>query len=97
VTERSDAPRASASPAELLAVARGDEPADLVLRGGRLVNVLSGEIQQTAIAIHGGLIAGLGGYEEGRETVDLDDAYLAPSYIEGHMHERATCTWRPRS
>jgi adenine deaminase len=38
----------------------------------------------------GGLIAGLGGYEEGRETVDLDDAYLAPSYIEGHMHVEST-------
>ena len=90
MTERSDASRASASPAELLAVARGDEPADLVLRGGRLVNVLSGEVQETAVAIHGGLIAGLGGYEEGRETVDLDDAFLAPSYIEGHMHVETT-------
>ena len=90
MTNFSEAPGASTSPAELLAVARGDEPADLVLRGGRLVNVLSGEIQETAVAIHGGLIAGLGGYEEGRETVDLDDAYLAPSYIEGHMHVETT-------
>jgi adenine deaminase len=90
VTNFSEAPGASKSPAELLAVARGDEPADLVLRGGRLVNVLSGEIQETAVAIHGGLIAGLGGYEEGRETVDLDHAYLAPSYIEGHMHVETT-------
>src|SRR5918995_3750524 len=90
VTNFSEAPGASRPPAELLAVARGDEPADLVLRGGRLVNVFSGEIQQTAVAIHGGLIAGLGGYEEGRETVDLDDAYLAPSYIEGHMHVETT-------
>ena len=90
MTNFSEAPGASTSPAELLAVARGDEPADLVLRGGRLVNVLSGEIQETAVAIHGGLIAGLGGYEEGRETVDLDHAYLAPSYIEGHMHVETT-------
>ena len=70
MTNFSEAPGASTSPAELLAVARGDEPADLVL--------------------HGGLIAGLGGYEEGRETVDLDHAYLAPSYIEGHMHVETT-------
>ena len=90
MTNFSEAPGASTSLAELLAVARGDEPADLVLRGGRLVNVLSGEIQETAVAIHGGLIAGLGGYEEGRETVDLDHAYLAPSYIEGHMHVETT-------
>src|SRR5215218_4696736 len=90
VTGRPGAPHSPASLAELLAAARGDAPADLVLRGGRLVNVLSGEIQQTAVAIHGGLIAGLGGYEEGRETVDLDDAYLAPSCIEGHMHVETT-------
>ncbi len=53
MTNFSEAPGASTSPAELLAVARGDEPADLVLRGGRLVNVLSGEIQETTVAIHG--------------------------------------------
>jgi len=74
----------------LLAAARGDAPADLVLRGGRLANVLSGEIQETAVAIHGGLIAGLGDYDEGRETVDLDGAYLAPSYVEGHIHVETT-------
>ena len=44
---------------ELLAVARGDRPADLLLSGGRLVNVLSGEIVRTDIAVHGSRIAGL--------------------------------------
>ncbi len=42
-----------------LAVARGDEPADLVLRNARLINVLSGEIHSADIAIAGESIAGV--------------------------------------
>src|SRR5207302_6856071 len=44
----------------ILAMARGDEPAELVLRRGRLVNVFSGEIETTDVAIGGGVIVGLG-------------------------------------
>ena len=46
--------------AQLLRVARGEEPADLVLRGGAVINVFSGEIERTDIALAGGKIAGLG-------------------------------------
>ena len=48
----------------LLAVARGDAPADLVLRNGRIVNVFSGEMEQADVAIVDGFIAGIGsGYD----------------------------------
>jgi len=70
----------------LLAVARGDQPADLVLRDGRLVNVLSGEIYRADVAIAGGMIAGLGRGYEGRETLDLAGRYLAPGFIDAHVH-----------
>ena len=83
----------------LIAVARGDEPADVVFRGGRLVNVLSGEIEDTVqVAIAGNRIAGVGkagdggtgagpgvGYR-GRETIDLDGAFLLPGFIDAHVH-----------
>jgi adenine deaminase len=73
----------------LLAVARGDMPADLVLRGGRVVNVLSGEIYPADVAVVGGRIAGvsltLGAYE-GRTTWDLDGQYLAPGFMDAHLH-----------
>ncbi|MDD5088697.1 MAG: adenine deaminase [bacterium] len=69
----------------LLAVARGDEPADVLLRGGRVVNTLSYEIEAVSVAVADGRIAGLGDYEA-REIVDLDGAFLSPSLIDGHIH-----------
>jgi adenine deaminase len=45
----------------LLAVARGDAPADLVLSGGRVVNVFTGEVEQGVdVAVADGVIAGVG-------------------------------------
>ena len=48
----------------LLAIARGDTPADLLLKNARVVNVFTGEIEATDIAIAGGLIVGLGSVAE---------------------------------
>lgn len=76
----------------LLAVARGDKPADLLLRGGLVVNVFSGAIESAEIAIVGGLIAGVGTGYEGRTVVDLDGAYVAPGLIDAHVHiESSLC------
>jgi adenine deaminase len=78
---------------KLLAVARGDAPADLVLRGGRVVNVFSGEIEMAAIAIVDGLIAGVGDDYTSREVVDLDGAFVVPGLIDAHVHiESSLCT-----
>jgi adenine deaminase len=71
--------------AALIRVARGDAPADLVLRGGRVVNVISGEVQETSVAIYQGRIAGLGDYQ-GREIVDVTGLYLSPGFIDAHCH-----------
>ncbi|HET6418639.1 MAG TPA: adenine deaminase [Geobacteraceae bacterium] len=70
----------------LIAVARGDEPADLVLTGGRVVDVLSGEIRRTSIAVAGGMIAGLGDGYRGRDTLDLRGRYVCPGFIDAHVH-----------
>lgn len=70
----------------LLAVARGDQPADLLLRDARLVNVLSGEIHATDIAIAGSLIAGLGAGYEAREVLDLRGRFVAPGFLDAHVH-----------
>ena len=68
-----------------LAVARGDEPADLVLRGGRVLSVFTREWLEVDVAVVDGMIAGLGSYE-GRETVDADGRYVVPGFIDAHMH-----------
>ncbi|MBI3957484.1 MAG: adenine deaminase [Chloroflexi bacterium] len=78
---------------DLLAVARGDEPADLLLRGGRLVNVFSGAIEEADIAICGDRIAGIGPGYRARRTVDLRGAYVSPGLIDAHVHiESSLCT-----
>lgn len=68
-----------------LSVARGERPAELVFKNANLVNVLSGEIYLTSVAVEDGRVAGMGDYE-GRRVIDLKGAYLAPSLIDGHFH-----------
>ena len=72
----------------LIRVARGQLPADLVLRNTRLVNVFSGEVHPADIAMYDGRIAGIaptGSYHGAVET-DLGGAYVAPGMIEAHTH-----------
>ncbi len=71
---------------ELLRVARGDSPADLVLRNGRLINVYSGEIYETDIALQGSQIAGIGKSYDGKAEIDLHGSYIAPGLIDAHVH-----------
>ncbi len=71
---------------DFLATARGDAPADLVFRDGRVVNVLTGEVEEVVVAVRDGLIAGLGEGYEGREVVDLEGRYLVPGLLDAHVH-----------
>jgi adenine deaminase len=66
-------------------VARGLDPADLVLRNARIINVFSGDIHEGSVAVAAGRVVGIGAYH-GREEVDLAGAYLAPGFVEGHIH-----------
>ncbi|MFZ0215314.1 MAG: adenine deaminase [Candidatus Dormiibacterota bacterium] len=70
---------------QLLAVARGDAPADLVLSGGRVFSVFTREWLETDVAVVDGRIAGLGAYE-GRERWDLEGRPLVPGFIDAHLH-----------
>ncbi len=72
--------------ADLIAVARGDVPADLLLTHCRLVNVYSGEIYPAEVAVAGGLIAGIGPGYAAKETIDLGGRYLCPGFINAHVH-----------
>jgi adenine deaminase len=66
-------------------VARGRKKADVVLKGGSLVNVFSGEIYRADVAISRGKIAGLGAYE-GKKVVDVSSRYVLPGFIDSHVH-----------
>jgi len=71
--------------ARRLAVARGDEPADLVVRGGRVLSVFTREWLEADVAVADGSIAGLGDYE-GRETIDATGRYVVPGFVDAHLH-----------
>jgi adenine deaminase len=71
--------------ARRLAVARGDEPADVAVRGGRVFCVFTREWLETDVAVADGYVAGLGGYEAHHE-VDAAGRYVVPGFIDAHMH-----------
>jgi len=71
--------------ATLVRHARGDAPADLLLRHARVVNVFSGEIEETNVAVFHTRIVGLGDYAA-EQVLDLDGAYVAPGFIDAHVH-----------
>jgi adenine deaminase len=70
----------------LIAVARGDSPADLLLLNASILNVFTAKIESGSVAIYGDRIAGIGGYTRAKQTIDLKGQYLAPGLIDGHTH-----------
>jgi len=77
----------------LLSAARGDTPADLLLRNARVLNVFTGEIEDADIAITADRIAGLGRAYTAKQEIDLNGAYVAPGLIDAHVHiESSLCT-----
>jgi adenine deaminase len=68
-----------------MAVARGDQPADVVIKGGRVLSVFTKEWLEVDVAICDGHVVGLGAYQ-GFTTVEVEGAYLVPGFIDAHMH-----------
>jgi adenine deaminase len=77
-----------------IAAARGEQPADLVIKGVRLVNVFSGEIYPTDIAIQSGQIIGHGPYQA-HEVFNASGLYAVPGFIDAHIHLESTCLTVP--
>jgi adenine deaminase len=81
---------------ELVATAMGQLPATLVVRGGRLVSVTSGEIlPNMSVAVQGSRIAYIGpdaSHTIGDETriIEAGGRYVAPGFLDGHCHIEST-------
>src|SRR5438067_5226696 len=74
-------------------IARGEMPADLLLRNAQLVNVCSGECYPADVAIADGRVVGIsspGNGYRGHQERDLRGRWLAPGLIDGHMHIEST-------
>jgi adenine deaminase len=70
---------------ELIAAARGEIEVDLLLAGGSVANLLSGEVHRADVAIHKGRIAGFDCAGASR-TLELDGKIIAPGFIDSHVH-----------
>jgi len=75
---------------DIIPVAKGDIPADLLIQNARVVNVFSGDIKLTNVAIYQKRIAGIGDYSQGKEVIDLEGKYLVPGLINAHLHIEST-------
>lgn len=76
---------------ELVATAMGREPADVVIRGARLVNVHTAEIQDGVdVAVRSGRVAMVGDASrcigEGTRVIEAEGYYLVPGFLDGHVH-----------
>lgn len=65
---------------------QGAEPADLVLRGGRVLDLITGNLLQTDVALCGDTIVGVFEDYEARQVIDVTGQILVPGFIDTHLH-----------
>jgi adenine deaminase len=70
---------------EIVKAARGEKSADLLIVDARLINVFNGEVEHRDIAVAGGRVVGFGAYDA-LETIDARGCYVAPGFIDPHVH-----------
>ncbi|MBN2540858.1 MAG: adenine deaminase [Bacilli bacterium] len=76
---------------DLIKQARGETPADLVLKNCKVINVFTKTIETEDIAIANGIILGTGNYK-GKQEVDCKDYYVSPGFLDGHVHIESSMT-----
>lgn len=69
--------------------ARKMEPADLVLKNAKIVNVFTDRVEEGNVAIKNGMIVGIGDYK-GVEEINVKGGYLTSGFINAHLHLEST-------
>ena len=70
---------------EIIKAASGEKPVDLLLTNARIIDVFAGEVVPDAVAISDGMVVGFGPYDA-QKVVDVDGRYVAPGFIDSHVH-----------
>ncbi|MGC8201864.1 adenine deaminase [Aliiroseovarius sp. PTFE2010] len=65
---------------------RGDDPADLVIRGGRVLDLVTGDLLDGDVAICGDTIVGTCAAYDGAQVIDAGGRILVPGFIDTHLH-----------
>ena len=82
---------------ELLAAARGDVPADTLVHGGKILNVMTGDILKGDIAVHKGFVVSMFAKDiQARQTVDASGKVILPAFIDPHIHVESSMVLPPR-
>ena len=71
---------------QIIQQGRGTEPADLVLKGGQVLDLVTGALVPGDVAICGDTIAGIGADYSGRKEIDVAGLTLVPGFIDTHLH-----------
>lgn len=79
-----------------MAVAQGEYETELVIRGGKVLNVFTEELIEADVAIDAGVIVGIGEFPLARNEILLNGEIIAPSFIDAHIHTEASLLWMPR-
>ena len=70
---------------ERILAASGVKRAGLVLKGAKVLNVFTRELEEADVAVQDGFIVGIGAYR-GEEEHDLTGRIICPGFIDGHIH-----------
>ncbi len=70
---------------ELISLARGEGKVDLLFEDARVVDVFSGRLLRTDVAVARGVVVGFGRYGAKRK-VNLKGRFLSPAFIDAHVH-----------
>jgi len=70
----------------MIMAGQGREPADLVIRDVRMLDVITGAVTETDIAIVGDRIVGTHARYDGRNLIDGAGRYIVPGFIDTHLH-----------
>ena len=71
---------------QLIDCAMKREQCDLVIKGARILNVFTGDVEEAEIAVKGGAIAALGKGYEGKEVYDGSGLFALPGLMDAHIH-----------
>jgi len=69
-----------------MSIIRGERPAALILKNGKVVNVFSGEVYSADVVVDSGKIVALGPGIKGEEEVDLEGRIVCPGFFDAHVH-----------
>lgn len=71
---------------EIIEVARNNQKGDFVIKNARVINVFNESIEKSDVIVKNGVIAGVGNYNNADKIFDIKGAYVAPSFIDSHVH-----------